>query len=69
MNFPEQPDDEPTYKFQERENDFYNNILVQFQDNEVLSFISALPTPMFLDLDRRYRANLVFLALRSHKVC
>ena len=47
--------DEPIYKHAEREADFYKTLSVTQSSNAVLNLINGLPTPMFLDLDRRAR--------------
>jgi energy-coupling factor transporter ATP-binding protein EcfA2 len=48
-------DYEPAYKFAERESDYYRQIYTSVATNTVVKFLSDLPTPMFLDLERRYQ--------------
>jgi predicted ATPase len=44
---------EPSYKFSEREADFYREMHLTTASNAVAKFLEDLPTPMFLDLERR----------------
>ncbi len=47
--------DEPAYRQSDREVEFYRELTITHADNPALKYINALPTPMFLDLDRRAR--------------
>lgn len=49
--------DEPIYNQNERERDYYRTLIASNSDNQVMKFISSLPDPMFLDIDRRARAS------------
>lgn len=51
MRFESDPED--YYRGQEKELDYYRALLVSTSNHPVLALISTLPTPMFLDLDRR----------------
>jgi len=44
---------EPPYKFAEREAEFYREMHLTMASNAVAKFLEELPTPMFLDLERR----------------
>ncbi len=49
--------DEPTYQSSERESQFYLELTTgRTPPHPVIGFINSLPTPMFLDLDRRARS-------------
>ena len=50
--------DEPTFKQAELERDHYREFQASNAGNEVLKVIAKLPVPMFLDIDRRSRANI-----------
>jgi predicted ATPase len=49
--------DEPSYRSSERESQFYLELTTgRTPPHPVIEFINSLPTPMFLDLDRRARS-------------
>ena len=51
-----QAPDEPSYRAQEREDEYYAAMNETLAGHSVVTAISDLPTPMFLDLDRRAQA-------------
>ncbi len=56
-HFSPDPDD-PPFRGNEKEQDYYRELLVSLATHDVVKIINKLPTPMFLDLDRRARALL-----------
>lgn len=48
--------DEPAYRQRERESEYYSNFENTNSAHPVLRLISNLPTPLFLDIDRRARS-------------
>jgi hypothetical protein len=50
-----EPDD-PPYRASDAELQFYRNLTSEQPPHPVIQLINTLPTPMFLDLDRRARA-------------
>jgi predicted ATP-binding protein involved in virulence len=50
-----QADYEPPGRFVERENEFYREFHTTILTHSIVRFLQELPTPMFLDLERRYR--------------
>lgn len=44
---------EPAYRFAEREAEYYRELHTSVSANPVVKFLNELPTPMFLDLERR----------------
>lgn len=55
--------DEPTFRAQEKEQDYFRDLAISMSNHPLISHLSALPTPMFLDLDRRSRALQEFRSL------
>ena len=54
---PFMPDqDEPSYRAYEKEPDYFKEAELAFAGRPAMTLINSLPTPMFLDLDRRSRA-------------
>ena len=43
----------PTYRIEEKESDYYNEIEARNASHPVLQFVRSLPTPMFLGIERR----------------
>jgi hypothetical protein len=48
--------DETPYRSSEKEPDYYRDLTIGFAAHPLMLHINSLPTPMFLDLDRRSRA-------------
>jgi predicted ATP-binding protein involved in virulence len=48
--------DEPPYRSSEKEPDYYRELATVMAAHPLMVHINSLPTPMFLDLDRRSRA-------------
>ena len=48
--------DEPAYRSGDKEIDYFRDLTVSFAGHPLMVHINSLPTPMFLDLDRRSRA-------------
>jgi len=46
---------EPPHRFAERESEYYREFHTSVSSHVVVKFLSSLPTPMFLDLERRYQ--------------
>lgn len=45
--------DLPSYSYIEKEQEYYSELLDSFSETSLMRVINELPTPMFLDLDRR----------------
>lgn len=48
--------DDPIFRATDKEQEYYRDLATFFTNHAVMERINALPTPMFLDLDRRARA-------------
>lgn len=48
--------DEPPYRSTEKELEYYRDLTGAVANHQLMQLINSLPTPMFLDLDRRARA-------------
>jgi hypothetical protein len=49
--------EEPSFRSGDREAEFYHELTITRTPHPVIQFINSLPTPMFLDLDRRARST------------
>ena len=49
----EEPESIPTYRREEFEEEYYREILSRNTENSILKYITSLPTPMYLGLNRR----------------
>jgi predicted ATPase len=47
------PDDMPSHRIREHEEDYYKSVLAKNLDNPIIEFIEGLPSPMYLGLERR----------------
>ena len=49
----EEPESIPSFRREEYEEEYYREILSRNAENQILKFITSLPTPMYLGLNRR----------------